>query len=76
MDQKSFLRLCMGQREVLTVHAFFRPVMLAANPIINVKMAAGRAIWLLRLFVLFFLLCEVRRLKGIRKCNVTTTHRI
>ena len=29
--QKSFLRLCMGQREVLTVHAFFRPVMTERN---------------------------------------------
>ena len=40
------------------------------------KMAAGRAIWLLRLFVLFFLLCEVRGLKGTRNCNIATTHRI
>ena len=29
--QKSFLRLCMGQREVLTVHAFFRLVMLVSK---------------------------------------------
>ena len=40
------------------------------------KMVAGRAIWLLRLFVLFFLLCELRGLKGTRNCNIATTHRI
>lgn len=38
-------------------------------------MAAGRAILLLRLFVLLFLVCEARRSTGTRNCNITTSCR-
>lgn len=39
-------------------------------------MAPGRLIWSLRLFVLFFLVCEVRCSTGTRNCNITAICRL
>ena len=39
-------------------------------------MAAGLLIWSLRLFVLFFLVCEVSCSTGTRNCNITATCRL
>ena len=39
------------------------------------KMAAGRPIWLLRLLVIFLLVCEVNRSTLTRNCNITTSCR-